>query len=177
MVYRRSTPRARVTPTDRLLWAWLSKRWSRWREVSVFVQPATVIAWQRRRFPEHWTRLSRRGVGRPQVDAEVRDLIRKMSRANVTWGAPRIVGELGKIGIDVAKATVEKYMIRQRRPSWPPCKTFLKNHVKDIAAIDFFVVPTVRFAILFVFIVLAHERRRVLHFNITANLNAPVVGQ
>lgn len=162
--------RRRVTPLDRIFWVGLSRLWEGWREVLVFVQPATVIAWQRRRFRDHWTRLSRRGqVGRTIIDIETRDLIRTMSTTNVTWGAPRIVGELAKIGVRVAKSTVERYMVRRRRPSSPTWRTFLKNHVKDIAATDFFVVPTVRFTMLYVFIVFAHHRRRVLHFNVTTH--------
>ena len=102
-VYQRTARRVRIQPADRILWAWLSRHWSRWREVLIFVQPETVIAWRRRRFREHWTKLSRpERPGRPVVSREVRDLIRRMSSANPTWGAPRVVGELGKIGCDVA---------------------------------------------------------------------------
>ena len=112
--------------------------------------------------------MSRSGKpGRPRVGKEVRDLIRKMSQANPGWGSPRILGELNKVGIDVAKSTVEKYMVRTRRPPSPTWKAFLKNHVKDLVSIDFFVVPTVRFKVLFVLVMLAHHRRRVIHFNVT----------
>jgi putative transposase len=142
------------------------------------VQPRAVIAWRRRKFREHWTKLTRAGrAGRPTVAMEVRQLIRKMSMANPLWGAPRIVGELSKIGIDVAKSTVEKYMVRSRRPPSPTWKAFLKNHIKDIVAIDFFVMPTVRNQILYVLLVLAHDRRRVLHFNVTSNPTAEWTAQ
>ena len=100
-----------------------------------------------------------------------------MSVANPLWGAPRIVGELSKIGIVVAKSTVEKYMIRSRKPPSPTWRAFLKNHIGSIVAIDFFVVPTVRNQILFVFLVLAHERRRILHFNVTSNPTAEWTAQ
>jgi transposase InsO family protein len=100
-----------------------------------------------------------------------------MSSANPLWGAPRIIGELQKVGIDVAKSTVEKYMVRSRRPSSPTWMTFLRNHAQDMVSIDFFVVPTVRFHILYVFLVLAHERRRVLHFNVTVNPSAEWTAQ
>jgi len=101
-VYQRTAKRLPIRPADRILWSWLSRHWSRWREVLVFVQPETVIAWRRRKFRAHWTRLSRRGKkGRPTVPREVRHLIRRMSSVNPLWGAPRIVGELGKIGIEV----------------------------------------------------------------------------
>ena len=100
-----------------------------------------------------------------------------MSRGNPLWGAPRIVGELGKIGIDVAKSTVEKYMVRHRKPPSPTWRVFLRNHIREIVAVDFFVVPTVRNQVLFVFLLLAHDRRRVLHFNVTANPTAAWTGQ
>jgi putative transposase len=103
-VYQRRDVRAHTEVADRLLWAWLSRTWTGWRDVLVFVQPRTVIAWQRRRFRDHWARLSRARPGRPAVDKAVQDLIRKMSTANPGWGSPRIVGELAKLGIHVAKA-------------------------------------------------------------------------
>jgi len=129
---------------------------------------SAAIAWQRRKFREHWTRLSRKGgTGRPAIPLRIRELIRRMSRANPYWGAPRILGELSKLGIVVAEATVHKYMLRRRRPPSPTWRAFLNNHAKDLVAIDFFVVSTVRFRALFVLVVLAHHRRRVLHFNVT----------
>jgi transposase InsO family protein len=111
------------------------------------------------------------------VAREIRDLIRRMSIANPLWGAPRIVGELAKIGVDLHKSTVEKYMVRRRKPPAATWRAFLKNHIKDIVTVDFFVVPTVRNQVLFVFLVLAHERRRVLHFNVTTNPTAAWTGQ
>jgi len=98
---------------------------------------------------------------------DVRDLIGQMWRANPTWGAPRIVGELRKLGIDVAKSTVEKYRVCRPKPVSPTWKTFVKNHVQNLVALDFFVVPTVTYRVLFVLLILAHERRRVVHFNVT----------
>jgi putative transposase len=168
--YQRTSARPRLRPGDRILWAWLSRAWSVWRKALVFVKPETVIAWRRRRFRDYWRRLSRSGKpGRPAVAREIRDLIRRVSAANPLWGAPRIVGELAKVGIDLPRSTVAKYMVRRRKPPSATWRAFLKNHVRDIVATDFFVVPTVRNQILFVFLVLAHERRRVLHFNVTAN--------
>jgi transposase InsO family protein len=168
-VYQRTAARPRLKPSDRILWAWLFAVWSGWREVLVTVRPETVIAWRRRKFRQYWARLSRSGKpGRPATPREVRDLIRRISSANPLWGAPRIVGELSKIGIDLPRSTVAKYMSRRRTPPSATWRAFLKNHVRDIVATDFFVVPTVRNQILFVFLVLAHERRRVLHFNVTA---------
>jgi hypothetical protein len=107
-VYQRSVPRPRVQTADRLLWAWLARVWSGWQDALAFVQPRTIIAWQRTRFRDHWRRLSQGGTpGRPAVAKDIQDLIRRMSQANPTGGSPRIMGELRKLGIEVAKSTVE----------------------------------------------------------------------
>lgn len=167
-VYKQTVHRPRLHPSDRLLWAWLSRVWSGWQDTLTFVQPRTVIAWQQKRFRDHWRRLSQHGTpGRPLIAKEVRALIQSMWLANPTWGSPRIVGELHKLGIDVAKSTVEKYRVRPQKPSSPTWKTFLKNHVKDVVSMDFFIVPTVTCRVLFVLVILAHERRRVVHFHVT----------
>jgi transposase InsO family protein len=176
-VYQRSTRGPHLRPSDRILWSWLSRAWSRWRDVVLFVQPATVLAWQRQRFRDHWAHLSRRDPGRPAISQEVRALIREISAANPRWGSPRILGEMRKLGIPVAKSTVEKYRVRPRRPPSPAWRTFLKTHVTELVALDFFTVPTVNFKVLFVLIVLAHERRRVLHFNVTEHPTAPWTAQ
>ncbi len=176
-VYQRRPARAPIKVADRLLWAWLSRTWTGWRDVLVFVRPSTVIAWQRRRFRDHWARLSHARPGRPAVAKAVQELIRKMSSANPGWGSPRMVGELAKLGIRVAKATVEKYIVRQNRPPSPTWRAFLDNHVKDLVSVDFFVVPTVMFKVLFVFVVLAHARRRIVHFNITEHPTAQWTAQ
>ena len=144
-VYQRSIRRPRVRPSDRMLWAWPARHWSNWRAVLVLVQPATVIGWQRQRFRDHWARLSQSRPGRPLVSPELRTLIRDISTANPRWGSPRILGELRKLGIAVAKSTVEKYRVRLRRPASATWRTFLQNHVAEIVALDFFTVPTVRF--------------------------------
>ena len=143
-----------------------------------FVQPRTVIAWQNQRFRDYWRRLSQSSKpGRPAISKEVRDLIQDMWRSNPTWGSPRIVGELGKVGVTVAKSTVETHRPRDDKPVSPTWKAFLNNHVQDIVACDFFTVPTVTFKVLFVFILLAHERRRIVHFNITDHLTAQWTAQ
>ena len=135
-VYQRSVPRPRLRATDRLFWAWLSRLWSEWHSALAFVQPRTVIAWQRQRFRDHWRQLSQPGTpGRPPIAQDVRELIRRMWRANPTWGASRIVGELRKLGIDVTKSAVEKYRVRPQRPPSPTWKTFLTNHVQDLVAV------------------------------------------
>jgi putative transposase len=167
-VYQQTVKRPKLRPLDRLFWVLLSRLWPSWQKALAFVQPRTVITWQKRRFRVYWRRLSQSGKpGRPAISNEVRDLIRDMRQSNPTWGSPRIVGELRKLGINVAKSTVEKYRPRVRKPPSPTWKAFLNNHVKDIVACDFFTVSTASFKVLFVFILLAHERRRIVHFNIT----------
>jgi transposase InsO family protein len=134
------------------------------------VKPETVISWHRKGFRLYWRWKSRNGdPGRPTIDLEVRKLIRRMSQTNPLWGAPRIHGELLKLGIELSQATVAKYMSRQRKPPSQTWRAFLSNHVKQLVSTDFFVVPTVSVRVLYVFVVLAHHRRRPLRFNVTAN--------
>ena len=150
-------------------WVLLARFWHGWAEVVAIVQPNTVIRWQRAGFRLFWTWKSRRhGPGRPAVAPEVRALIRRMAQANPLWGAPRIHGELWKLGLAISQATVSKYLVRRRTP--PPSqtgRTFLANHVGTLVSVDFFTVPTVMFTVLFVFVVLAPDRRRVVHVNVT----------
>ena len=177
-VYQHTVKRPQLRPADRLFWSGLSRLWSDWQAALAFVQPRTVIAWQKQRFREYWRQLSQRGKpGRPALSKDVRDLIRDMWCSNPLWGSPRIVGELRKLGITVATSTVEKYHPRVRKPSSPTWKAFLNNHVTDIVACDFFTVPTASFKVLFGFIMLAHERRRIVHFHITAHPTAPWTAQ
>ena len=142
------------------------------------LHPDTVVRWHRQGFRFYWRSKSRSPKpGRPPVDTEIRILIRKMQSANVGWGAPRIHGELLKLGFEVSHATVSKYMVRQRKPPSQTWRTFLENHADCIAGIDFFTVPTATFRILYVFIVLSHDRRRVVHFNVTAHPTAQWTAQ
>lgn len=144
----------------------------------MIVKPETVLAWHRKGFRLFWTWRVRRGKpGRPSVAHEVRDLIRLMSRNNPRWGAPRIHGELLKLGIQITEPTVAKYMIRQRKPPSQTWRTFLNNHIWSTVSVDFFMVPTVRFQILYVFLVLAHDRRRIVHFGVTAHPTAEWTAQ
>src|ERR1700682_1490849 len=159
----------RLRWTDRALWVWLSRLWNDWRSALLMVKPETVIAWHRQGFRLYWRWKSRHGEGRPSVSSEVRDLIRRMSLANPRWGAPRIHGELLKLGIQVSQTTVAKYMVRYRKPPSQNWRTFLKNHMQTLVSTDFFVVPTITFRLLFVFVILSHERRRPIHFAVTAN--------
>ena len=167
-VFQNNAPRRlRLHRCDRFLWVVLYRLWSDWRRCLHMVQPETVLRWHRRAFAWHWTRKSRRLPGRPEVAANIRDLILRMRQANPLWGAPRIHGELLKLGIAVAQSTVAKYLPRPRKPPSQTWRTFLTNHLAQTAAIDFFIVPTATFRVLFVFVVLSHERRRVVHFGVT----------
>ena len=170
-VLRRSRRgRVRLSAADRLFWTWLRRLWPAWQSALVIVKPETVIAWHRKGFRLFWTWKNRhRQPGRPKLTKATRDLIRRMSLSNPLWGAPRIHGELLKLGIEVAETTVAKYMVRTRKPPSQTWRTFLSSHASQLASTDFFVVPTVTFRLLFVFVVLAHQRRRVIHFNVTAH--------
>ena len=138
----------------------------------MIVKPETVIAWHRQGFRLWWTWKSRRRMGRPTVPADVRTLIRTMSQANPRWGAPRIHGELRKLEIDVCETTVAKYMVRPRQPSSQTWRTFLRNHLGQMVAADFFVVPTVTYRLVFVLVLLAHDRRRIRHVAVTTHPTA-----
>jgi putative transposase len=118
-VYQQTVNRPRLRPTDRLFWAWLSRLWTGWQDALAFVQPRTILAWQHQRFRNHRRDLSQQGTpGRPAIAKEVRQLIRDMWQVNPTWGSPRMVGELRKLGLDVAKSTVEKYRTFHRITWW-----------------------------------------------------------
>jgi putative transposase len=177
VVNRSRRPRLRLTTFDRVLWAWLSQRWHGWRAALHVVQPATVLAWHRRGFRLFWTWKSRHRTGRPGVPTDVRALIREMSTANPFWGAPRIHGELQKLGISVSQSTVAKYMRRHRRPPSQTWRTFLANHARQIKAADLFVVPTVTFRLLFVLVILEHERRQIVHVAVTDHPTAARTAQ
>jgi transposase InsO family protein len=159
--------KVRLTASDRFLWVWLSRLWREWRSALLIVKPETVIAWHRRGFRLYWRWKSRHPQGRPSLSREVIDLIRRMNLANPRRGAPRIHGELLKLGFELSEATVAKYMVRLLKPPSQTWRTFLANHMKDMVSSDFFVVPTVFFRVLFVFVILSHDRRRPLHVAVT----------
>ena len=171
-VWKAREPRPRLTEMDRIFWVLLSRLWTGWRQSLQLVRPATVVGWHRQGFRRYWAWKSRRRSGRPVISTELRDLIRRMSYANPLWGAPRIHGELLKLGVTVSQATVSKYMVRPRRPPSQARRTFLKNHAQDLIALDFFTVPTATFRVLFVLVMLTHSRRRVVHFNVTEHPTA-----
>ena len=177
-VLQRNSGRPSLRWRDRAFWDVLCSIWPNWRKSLYIVQPDTVVRWHRQGFRFYWRWKSRyRWPGRPRVSREIRELIRQMSQANPLWGAPRIHGELLKLGIDVSQATVSKYMVKpEHRPSqsW---QTFLTNHARDIVSIDFFTVPTATFRVLYVFLVLDNARRKILHFNVTDSPTAKWTGQ
>jgi len=178
VVLQRSVKRPKVRRRDRVFWVWLSRLWTRWRSCLVVVKPETVIRWHRQGFKAFWRRKSRkRRPGRPPVDGEIRRLIRRMSRENPTWGAPRIQSELSLLGCTVAESTVARYMDRSSKPPSQTWRTFLRNHTDQIVAVDFFTVPTIRFRVLYCFLVLRHDRRRVVHFNVTVSPTAEWTAQ
>src|SRR5499426_161260 len=166
-VLNRKVHRPKLHRRDRFFWAILSQFWKDWREVLIIVKPETVIKWHRQGFRLYWRWKSKAPVGRPKIDKEIRELIGKMSRENPLWGVPRIQAELHLLGLEVAESTVAKYRIKSPKPSSQTWKTFLSNHAGDIIGIDFFTVPTATFRNLYCFIILLHERRQVVHFNVT----------
>jgi len=177
-VLRRKVKRPKLTRSDRLFWAWLSRLWTGWRSTLAIVELETVLRWHQEGFRLFWRWKSRRrGAGRPRLEREIRDLIRRLALENVSWGAPRVQSELRLLGYDVSESTVAKYMPGRRKPPSQTWRTFLRNHVKDIAALDFFTVPTATFRVLYCFLVLSHDRRRVLHFNVTATPSAAWTAQ
>jgi hypothetical protein len=169
---RKSKRRPSLKASDRLLFARLCRLFPGLLHVMRIVKPETVVRWHRRGFRAYWRWKSRGRAGRPKVSPELRALIQEMSRANPLWGAPRIHGELLKLGFEIAQSTVSKYMVpRPDRPgqSW---RTFLQNHVDSIGAIDFFIVPTVRFKLLYALAILRLDRRRLVHLAVTSHPTA-----
>ncbi|MFC1665422.1 integrase core domain-containing protein [Pseudomonadota bacterium] len=177
-VFERSVNRPRLRVTDRLFWVVLSRYSSHWRELLRIVTPDTVVRWHRAGFRRYWTwRSRRRTPGRTPIDPEVRNLIRQMQSANIGWGAPRIHGELLKLGIEISQATVSKYMVRRQKPPSQTWRTFLSNHATDIVAIDFLTVPTATFRVLYVLLFLHHERRHIVHFNVIEHPTSAWIAQ
>ena len=174
LVLQRSAPaRLRLRNADRLIFVWLYRLFPFLLGAAVIFQPETLVRWHRDGFRLYWRWKSRRRrVGRPTIPAEIRDLVRTMSRDNPLWGAPRIHGELLKLGIDIAQSTVAKYMLRRRGPPSPGWRAFLRNHTAHIAAIDLFVVSTIGFKLLYGMVILRLERRRLAWTNVTANPTA-----
>jgi hypothetical protein len=172
-VFKRTVGRPQLRRRDRLFWMLLASAWRDWRTALIVVHPDTVVRWHRQWIRRQWTRRSvRTRPGRPRANAAIRTLVIKMAAENPLWGAPRIHGELGTLGIEVSERTVSRLVRRPRRPPSQTWRTFLTNHVDALGSIDFFTVPTVTGRVLFVFVVLLHHRRRIMHFNITEHPTA-----
>lgn len=178
-VLQRKVPKPIFSAGDRWLWAWISRRWSGWRRACVLVKPETVIGWHRLGFRLFWRWKSRRKPGGKRIAPDVVALIRRMAGENPTWGAPRIHGEISKLGFRVSERTVLRYMPKHKgtekqRQGW---RTFLENHREVIAAMDFCVVPTWNFRQLYILVILRHGRRIIAHMNVTTNPSAEWVKQ
>ena len=178
-VLKRKRPRPTLNSRDRFFWTTLRRFWSRWSEVLVIVKPETVIGWHRAGFHLYWRWRSRPRGGRPKIPEEIRGLIRRLAEENPDWGAPKIHGELQKLGFAVSERSVARYLRRIGRRGDPGKRwlAFLQNHREAIVACDFFTVPTVTFQLLYCFFVIEHGRRKILHFNVTRHPTAEWVVQ
>jgi transposase InsO family protein len=176
--YAQKKTRPRLTPLDRTFWVMLLRIWPRWKDTLVIVKPDTVIRWHRKGFRLYWRAISKRGPGRPPISEELQTLIRRLAGEN-GWRARKIQAELEKLGFTVGLATVSRYLPKKAPDSGKQQRwmTFLRNHRDGITAMDFFVVPTVGFRLLYVWFIIDHGRRRIIHFNVTANPTAPWVIQ
>jgi transposase InsO family protein len=174
---RRAPQRLRLRGSDRALLVWTTRLWPSLLGLARVVQPDTILRWHRAGFRAYWRWKSQGLAGRPRVERELRDLIQRMSKENPLWGAPRIHGELLKLGFEVAESTVSKYIIQRRGTPSQNWRTFLCNHADAIAAIDLCVVPTVTFDRLFAFLVLGHGRRQLLWYAVTRHPTAEWLAQ
>jgi putative transposase len=173
LVADRDRKRLSFHKSERIFWVWLYRLWPACLQTLKIFKPDTLVRWHRKGFRLYWTWKSRpRRGGRPAIDKEICKLIRQVQSANIGWGAPRIHGELKMIGIQISESTIAKYIIRHRNPPSQTWRTFLENHADCLVGIDFFTVPTATFRVLYVFIVLSHDRRHIVHFNVTAHPSA-----
>jgi transposase InsO family protein len=166
---RNAAGRLTLSNWDRLALVWFYRLFPSVLEATRIVTPSTIVRWYRQGFRAYWRRKSRNLGGRPRINNELRDLIRQMCFANPLWGAPRIHGELLKLGIETSEATVSNYMVKGDRPGSQSWKSFLKNHADGIASLDLLTVPTIGFKILYCLVILDHKRRRIIHFAVTSN--------
>src|SRR5664280_1805981 len=169
---RKVRGRVRLTNNDRWFFVQLYRWFPSILQVLMIVRPETLVRWHRAGFRQYWRWKSRSRGGRPQIDAALRTLIRQMSTANPLWGAPRIHGELLKLGIEIGQTSVAKYMARYRKPPSQGWKTFLRNHADGIASMDLFVVPTLSFRLLYGLLILSHGRRQILWLGVTTHPSA-----
>ena len=178
-VLKRKRPRPVLNSLDRFFWITLYRYWSRWKDVLVIVMPDTVTGWHRAGFGRYWRWRSRRTAGRPRITNEIRALVQRLAAGNPDWGAPKIHGELQKLGFVVSERSVARYLARVSRRGDPGKKwlAFLQNHREVIVAFDFFTVPTLTFQLLYCFFVIEHSRRKILHCNVTRHPTAEWVVQ
>jgi putative transposase len=177
-VFRRTVRRPELRTRDRLFWVLLAKAWPKWRTALIVVQPDTVVRWHRQWLRRRWTQRSTQArPGRPSTAAAIRTLVDKMGAANPLWGAPRMHGELVKLGIAVSERTVSRLLRRRRRPPSQTWRTFLTNHLTSLVSMDFFTVPTLTGRVLFVLVLLGHHRRRIVHLAITEHPTAAWTAQ
>jgi putative transposase len=181
VVFKRRHPRPRLASFDKFFWVLVQRFWSDWKQALIIVNPETVVRWHRAGFGLYWRAISRtRSVfGRKRISKEIRDLIFRMVAENPTWGAPRIHGELLMLGFAVSERTISRWMRRAPRDPEPAKRwiAFLRNHREVIAAMDFFTVPTVTFNLLYCFFILSHDRRQILHFNVTRHPTSAWISQ
>jgi len=177
VVRRMLKGRARLTNHDRWFFVQLYRWFPSILPVLVIIRPETLVRWHRDGFRRYWRWKSRRRGGRPQIETELRALIRQMSTENLLWGAPRIHGELLKLGFSVAQSSVAKYMVKRCGPPSQEWRTFLRNHAPDIAAMDLFVVPTIGFKLLYGFVIIRLDRRDLVWISVTTNPTAEWVAR
>jgi hypothetical protein len=170
LIVLRRQGRVRLTNHDRWFFIQLYRWFPSILQVLTIIRPETLVRWHRAGFRCFWRWKSRPGAGRPQIDTELRALISRMSMENPLWGAPRIHGELLKLGFEVAQSSVAKYMVKRRGPPSQGWRTFLRNHAPDIAAMDLFVVPTIGFDLLYAFVIVRLDRRDLVWINVTARM-------
>jgi putative transposase len=170
---QRTDPKLKIKKSDRLFFGLMMDLLSNWKERIFIVKPETVIKWHRSAFKFYWRWKSKSKGGRPKVTREVINLIKQIANENPSWGAPRIHGELKKLGFNLSESTVQRYMSKKgKRNNGQNWKTFLKNHSKDIISIDFLTVPTINFKLMYVLVIIEHHRRKLIHFNVTKNPTA-----
>jgi hypothetical protein len=169
---RKVRGRAQLTNNDRRFFVQLYRWFPSILQVLMIIRPDTLVRWHQAGFRRYWRWKSRTRGGRPQIETELRVLIRRMSVENPLWGAPRIHGELLKLGFELAQSSVAKYMVKRRGPPSQSWRTFLHNHAPDIAAMDLFVVPTIGFNLLYAFVIIRLDRRDLVWINVTTNPTA-----
>ena len=174
---RQRPVRVRLTNNDRWFFIQLYRWFPSILEVLTVVRPETLVRWHRAGFRSYWRWQSRSRGGRPQIETDLRALIRRMSMENPLWGAPRIHGELLKLGFEVAQSSVAKYMVKRREPPSQGWGTFLHNHLPEVAAMDLFVVPTIGFDLLYAFVIIRLDRRQLVWVNVTANPTAESIAR